>query len=109
MTDDATDDADALDAKIKAIQTSFAGKLSGKVSDLKKAVAALNQADTPAKAEDAQQTINLLSHTLAGAAPTFGFPDIGNIAAEIEALTMPGEKPDSNLDPLIQKLEDLIP
>lgn len=109
MTDDASNDADELEAKIKAIQASFAGKLTGKVAELKQAVTDFNSADTQEKAGDAKQTINMLSHTLAGAAPTFGFPEIGDIAADIEALTMPDQKPDENLNALIQKLEDLLP
>lgn len=103
-----TDNADDVEKKIAAIHASFAGKLTGKISDIKQAAAEFKQATTPASAQEAQKKLNLLSHTLAGAAPTFGFPEIGELALKIEAMTMPDQNPDENLDPLIQNLENLI-
>ncbi len=80
------DDSEELERKINIIRASFAGKLAGRLLDIKQAAEDLRQAEDPPAAETARKTLNLIAHTLAGSATTFGFAEISKVAAEIEAM-----------------------
>ncbi len=102
------DDAEELERKINVIRGSFAGKLAGRLLDIKQAAKDLRQAETPAAAETARKTLNLIAHSLAGSAATFGFPEISQVAAKIEAATEPEQISSDDLAGLIKNLEDSI-
>jgi HPt (histidine-containing phosphotransfer) domain-containing protein len=82
-----TNDAKELERKIAEIRASFSGKLNTKLADIKRAQHNLDNAKSVSEAETALNELNMLTHTLAGSAATFGFPDISKISIEFEMMT----------------------
>lgn len=75
MTDDGAPD-DAL----AALRAGYARKLPDKLDEVNEAAAGLDDADPLA----AVQAVRHLVHKLAGSAPSFGFPEIGDAARIVE-------------------------
>ena len=82
-----TNDAKELERKIAEIRASFSGKLNTKLADIKRAQHNLDNAKSVSEAETALNELNMLTHTLAGSAANFGFPDISKISIEFEMMT----------------------
>jgi diguanylate cyclase (GGDEF)-like protein len=77
---------DSLETALRALEVMFVSKLPGKLIEIEEA---LNQLlNNPTDAETIKLLHRLL-HTMAGSAGTFGFPDMGLQAKELEACLKP--------------------
>ena len=79
MNDDARI-ADARD-RLAELRQGFAGRLRERVDELDAAVAAVDDRQPAAVSK-----VEHLAHKLAGTAGSYGFHEVGEIAAELEAL-----------------------
>jgi HPt (histidine-containing phosphotransfer) domain-containing protein len=85
MTDDRR--ADAKD-KLEALRQAFAGRLRQRVEEVRDAVEAACAGE-----EGAVAHTESLAHKLSGTAGSYGFTEVGEVAAELEALCQAGFEP----------------
>lgn len=94
--------ADARD-RLAALRNGFASRLRTRVAELERAVEGA-MAGHDAGVERSEQ----LAHKLAGTAGSFGFQDVGEVAAELEALCGAGFDPVA-ARALLDRLRALVP
>ena len=70
--------------KLEALRASFADSLDGTVHELESTAQGLQDGTSAEDVRGALQSIHARAHKLAGAAATFGFPRVGEIAQNLE-------------------------
>jgi HPt (histidine-containing phosphotransfer) domain-containing protein len=75
--------ANTLDEKIRAIVENFAQRFDGYVVALSEQIGIIRSGDMAGR-EAAIEEMLFVAHQLAGSAPTFGFDEIGSVAANVE-------------------------
>ena len=110
---------DGFEQRLEELKRAYLKGLPAKIDDVAAAVAAATIATAradPAPGEGRDELTALLraAHTLAGSAPTFGLPEIGDAAQDMEAaaearLASPGaskNEPWPEIEGLLKKLRD---
>jgi len=94
--------ADARD-RLAALRHGFAERLRVRVGELERAVEGALSGDDGGVERSEQ-----LAHKLAGTAGSYGFQDVGEVAAELEALCGAGFEP-RKAKALLDRLRSLVP
>ncbi|MES2047984.1 MAG: diguanylate cyclase [Pseudomonadota bacterium] len=86
MEDNADNKMDNLEAALHALEVMFISKLPAKLIEIEEALTELVQ---KSRDSEAIKLLHRLLHTMAGSAGTFGFPEMGLLAKELEARLKP--------------------
>ena len=86
MDDKVENKSDMLEAALQALERMFVSKLPAKLIEIEEA---LDQLVKNSANIDAAKLLHRLLHTMAGSAGTFGFPEMGLQAKELEARVKP--------------------
>ena len=95
-------DQDAAREKLEALRRAFTGRLRERIEELRQAV------DAACRGEASAEQVESLAHKLSGTAGSYGFVEVGEIAADLEALCERGFQPD-HARALVDRLLSAMP
>jgi PAS domain S-box-containing protein len=84
-----TQDKVATKEQLDRLKASFAEKLAARLGEIEETAEAFLAATAPEDATPLLETLRSLAHKLAGAAGTFGYPQVGENARALEQLCLP--------------------